>query len=101
MTTPIKLLAAALLLAVATATAKADDEPKPPDRREISVPIRDLETVLASHPRAVLLSREQYETLLRDAKKILAPAPEPPQRAVLAAARYTAELNGDVADVQA
>jgi hypothetical protein len=102
MKTPFKLLAAALLLAAATPHAKADETPKPPpDRREIFVPIRDLETVLASHPRAVLLSREQYETLLRDAKKILAPAPEPPQRAVLAAAHYIAELNGDVADVQA
>ncbi|MEI8340257.1 MAG: hypothetical protein WCH43_01820, partial [Verrucomicrobiota bacterium] len=88
-------------LALAAVSASAADGPQPPDRREILVPTRDLETVLAGHPRAVLLSREQYETLLRDAKKTLTPAPEPPQRAVLASARYTATPTGDVIDGQA
>ena len=80
---------------------RAADTPKPPDRREIYIPANDLAAVLAEHPRAVMLTREQYETLLRDAKKTLAPAPKPPMRAVLSDARYNARLSDDLADVQA
>ena len=81
--------------------AAADDAPKVPDRSEIMVPSSQLNVVLAKYPRAVLLSRDQYETLLRDATKTLAPGVEPPLRAVLASARYNGELNGEVLDVQA
>lgn len=84
-----------------SAAAPSGDSSPVPARRELWVPTQDLKTVLAKNPRAVLLTREQYETLLRDAKKNLPAAPEPPRRAVLASARYTAEISGDVADVQA
>ena len=40
-----------------------------PTRQELWVPTKDLDTVLKSHPNAVLLSPEQYETLIRDAGK--------------------------------
>lgn len=92
---------AVMAVAFTAFCARADDAPNPPARREIYVPTQDLKTVLAANPRAVLLTRDQYEALLRDAKKTLTPAPEPPERAVLVSARYTSVLNGDVADVQA
>jgi len=40
-----------------------------PTRQELWVPTKDLDTVLKAHPNAVLLSPEQYETLIRDAGK--------------------------------
>jgi tetratricopeptide (TPR) repeat protein len=40
-----------------------------PTRQELWVPTNQLDTVLKSHPNAVLLSPEQYETLIRDAGK--------------------------------
>lgn len=73
-----------------------------PDRRELWVPSSELKAVLAAHPRAVLLSREQYEALLRDAGKTTDNSRlEPPLRATLASARYTGTLTNDVMDVRA
>ncbi|MDB6005901.1 MAG: hypothetical protein JWR15_2888, partial [Prosthecobacter sp.] len=40
-----------------------------PTRQELWVPTNALDTVLKSHPNAVLLSPEQYNTLIRDAGK--------------------------------
>ncbi|WP_395738215.1 autotransporter-associated beta strand repeat-containing protein [Prosthecobacter sp.] len=40
-----------------------------PPRQELWVPTNQLDTVLRSHPNAVLLSPEQYSTLVRDAGK--------------------------------
>ena len=97
----LKSFSLALALVVASISASAAEQAQLPDRREIYVPTRDLKTVLAAYPRAVLLSREQYETLLRDAKTKLIPTPEPPQRAVFSSARYTGELAGNVLDVHA
>ncbi len=83
-------------------TASAVDVPLPkPERREILVPAKDLPAVLEKNPRAVALTREQYETLLRDAQKHLKASPESPRRAVLTSARYEAELHGKVVEVRA
>ena len=38
-----------------------------PDQREVWVPANKLKEILAKHPNAVVLSREQYEALVRDA----------------------------------
>jgi len=97
---------ALLALLALFCTARADDDaekksPPAPERREILVPVNDLPAVLEKNPRAVALTREQYEALLRDAQKQLKPAPEPPQRAVLTSARYDAELRGNVVEVRA
>ncbi len=91
---------ALLALLAIFCTARADDAPAP-ERREILVPTKDLPAILARNPRAVALTREQYEALLRDALKNLTPAPEPPRRAVLTSARYLAELHGSVVEVRA
>ena len=40
-----------------------------PTRQELWVPTKNLDTVLEEHPNAVMLSPEQYETLIRDAGK--------------------------------
>ncbi len=40
-----------------------------PTRQELWVPTKNLDTVLRDHPNAVMLSPEQYETLIRDAGK--------------------------------
>lgn len=40
-----------------------------PTRQELWVPTQELDTVLKAHPNAVMLSPEQYETLIRDAGK--------------------------------
>src|SRR5262245_43260387 len=87
-----------LLLLVATFSSEAADKPKPeskpevPNEREIWVPSNQLAKVLAQHPNAVVLSREQYEALLRDAKIDRKTKPAAPRRAALTAARYEARL---------
>ena len=79
----------------------ADDAPKPPESPEIWVPSTELKVILSKNPSAVLLTRDQYQGLMRDAGKTVVPGKEPPQRAVLTSAKYTGELNGDVIDVHA
>jgi tetratricopeptide (TPR) repeat protein len=65
------------------------------------VPADQLKGILEKYPNAVVLSREQYETLLRDAtvdpkKQLLAP-----RRAALTAAKYQARIVGKIAQVTA
>lgn len=54
--------------------AKSGTPPKPaprePDRRELWVPSESLEEVLRDRPGAVLLTPEEYETLVRDAGRV-------------------------------
>jgi len=47
----------------------AADAPTNPTRTELWVPTKQLDLILQKHPKAVLLNREQYETLIRDAAK--------------------------------
>ncbi len=75
------------------------DEPTPPDRREIWVPTDQLSTVLGINPNAVLLSREQYETLLREAQTEKPEVPPAPREAVLASANYAGKIDEDVLSV--
>ena len=89
------LLAAFLLTSLScfAASDAPDAEPHaPPDQRELWVPTQQLKQILAKHPKAVVLSREQYERLLRDATLDRKTAPEAPRRAVLASASYQAHL---------
>jgi len=58
--------------------------------REIYVPFEDLNVLLEGQPRRVLLSRDEYEELLRKAKK--APETKAPLSAVLVSADYTADI---------
>ena len=72
-----------------------------PDQREVWVPANRLKDILAKHPNAVVLSREQYETLVRDAALDKKPAPAAPRRAALTEAKYQARLAGKVVQVTA
>ncbi len=47
----------------------AADAPANPTRTELWVPTKQLDLILQKHPKAVLLNRQQYETLIRDAAK--------------------------------
>src|SRR5271170_2095185 len=95
------LLWAGVMVFAAALAAADDDAPKPSQESpEVWVPSSELNVLLSKNPRAVLLSREQYETLMREAGKIPGPIKEPPLRAMLSAAHYNGELNGDVLDVQ-
>jgi len=67
----------------------AADEPAPLVR-EIFVPYKDLDALLESQPRRVLLPREQYEDLLKKAKK--APDTHAPQAAAILGAEYVCTI---------
>ena len=56
------------------------------------MPFKDLNILLEDQPRRVLLSREQYAELVKKAK--LTPARQAPQAAVLTAADYAGESDG-------
>ena len=60
--------------------------------REIFVPFKDLNILLENQPRRVLLSRQQYDELLKKAK--ITPARHVPQAAVLTAADYGGTSDG-------
>ena len=100
----MRKLALLLLLPLALAVAAAEPPPPPgsvipvpPDRlpatetvRELYVPFDELNVLLESGPRRVLLSREEYEDLAKRAKKTA--ADRAPQQALLAAADYQITL---------
>jgi hypothetical protein len=95
---------ALLLLLLASlfvpASARADDAaPKPPDRRELWVPVDRLGHVLDKN--AVLLTRDQYETLLRDAEREKSPKSEASVAAVISSAAYRAVPEGKTAVIRA
>ena len=82
------LLVAILCALMSTLFADEPAAPRAPDRREMWVPMDKLGHVL--DPKAVLLTREQYETLLRDAEREKGPKPEAPASAVISSATYHA-----------
>ncbi len=99
-----RCLAAGLLLLYGTAPVMKGENapaPRPPDRREIWVPTDQLNSVLVRNPKAILLSREQYETLLRDAKRTTPEKPAPPRDAILSSASYIGHVDGKVLRVHA
>ncbi len=96
--------AAATKDAAATGDAagtKGVTAPAPPDRRELWVPADQLAQLLTKYPRAVLLSRAEYEALLRDAGPLAPHAAAPPREAALVSALYSSHLEGAVLSVQA
>ena len=89
------LSALAICLAAGAALAQQANpsEANPPEKvREIFVPFKDLNILLENQPRRVLLSRQQYNELLKKAK--LTPSRLVPQAAVLTAADYSGESDG-------
>ena len=57
--------------------------------------------MLAKYPNAVMLSREQYESLVREAGQVRNSPPAAPRRAALTSANYQARVAGKVAQVTA
>ncbi len=80
--------AAVLCACAATASAGEPAAPKPPDRRELWVPMDQLGAVLGKN--AVLLTRDQYDALLRDGWREQGPKNEAPAGAVISSAVYRA-----------
>jgi len=90
----------AVLLLFALAASFSWGAP-PPDQREVWVPTDQLERVLKKYPKAVMVTREQYDTLLRDTERTPEKKPQPPRDAVLSAATYHARVDGHVLRVEA
>ncbi len=81
------------MAAVVLAARAGEVAPRQPDRRELWVPTAQLAKVLGTQ-KAVLLSREQYEALLRDAGAAKPARPLAPRTAVLSAANYRGAVEG-------
>ena len=97
----VKACHLAALSALAICLAAGRRWPSKPTRRrptrrrrsaEIFVPFKDLNILLENQPRRVLLSRQQYNELLKKAK--ITPSRQVPQAAVLTAADYIGESDG-------
>ena len=95
-----------LVLTALAGPALAEAPPAPPAPpgpgpektvREIFVPFEDLNALLEGDPNRVLLSREQYETLLAKAKKEA--ESRPPQAALLVSADYDAKAGDERAEI--
>ena len=94
---PACLLAAAVISAVVGfASSLCAEEPKPLVR-ELFVPFGDLSVLLENQPQRVFLSRQQYEEMLKAAKKS-AQTPAP-QAALIAAADYAAAIEEERAQI--
>ncbi|MBL9132060.1 MAG: hypothetical protein JNG86_12730, partial [Verrucomicrobiaceae bacterium] len=67
----MSLLALCSLLSALSALSAlcAAAEPAAPTRTELWIPTDQLDVILKKHPKAVLLTKEQYDTLIRDAGK--------------------------------
>lgn len=90
------VLACSVILA---APLQAEDDPRAPEttRRELWVPAKDLKEVLKNHPNAVVLDREQYMALIRDAGRV-GPLKEQvsPIGAVIEEVKVTARVPADM-----
>jgi len=80
---------------VASAAAQQPPEKEPEKVREILVPFSDLRVILENQPRRVLLSRAEYDALVKKAKK--SPESHAPLPAVLASAEYKITTDGQQA----
>ena len=94
-------LIASFLPAHAAEPAKPPAPSRLPDRRELWVPADQLKDILAKHPNAVVLSREQYSTLLRDAGLEREAGKPAPRTVTFAAAKYAGRIEGKVLSITA
>jgi len=91
-------LAMPFAVVLSAVCSRAEDAaPKPPDRRELWVPMDKLGRVLDK--KAVLLSREQYEALLRDAGVEKQDKIEAPVGVVISMATFRAVPEGRAAAI--
>ncbi len=85
------VFAALLLIGGGSFAGEAPDESGQPEVREIFVPFEDLNVLLEDQPRRVMLSRSEYEELLKQAER--APESRAPHSAVLVSADYTVSVS--------
>ena len=92
--TPTAFFLAALTVSAALSLQAADREP---ERKELWVPAKNLDKILKDHPNAVLLDREQYEALIRDAGKMKPDETnQPPVKSVIESAKIHLDVtSGD------
>ena len=95
---PIYQLLGALVLLAAMIVARTASEAVASERiestvREIFVPFDDLHVLLESQPERVFLSRREYESLLKRAKRPVSESA--PHKALLIASDYTAQVQDD------
>jgi hypothetical protein len=95
---PIAALAA-IAVAIVVGTLRAADAPPAKDEttREIFVPFSELNVLLENQPRRVMLSREEYDDLVKKARKT--PVTGAPHPALLLSADYTASAGAQRASV--
>jgi hypothetical protein len=87
-----------LLILIFLPTLHAAEPPKVERApRELFVPFGDLHVLLEQQPKRILLSREDYEELLKKAKKTT--AEHAPQQALIVSADYNATLNAQRAEI--
>jgi hypothetical protein len=74
-------------------------DPAKADRptREIFVPFGDLNVLLEQQPKRVLLSRHEYDELLKKAKE--SPTEHAPEKAIIVSADYDAKITGQRAEI--
>jgi hypothetical protein len=89
------LLIAALLLAIVPPVA--GDPAAEPVSRELYVPLDELPTLLAGPTRRVLLSRKEYDALVKKARPVK--VEKPPQDVVLLSADYTLTIEDERARI--
>ena len=84
---------ASLMIALGSPGPSLAQGTNPPEKvREIFVPFKDLNVLLENQPRRVLLSRQEYDDLVKRAR--IAPARHVPQSAVLMSADYEGRSDG-------
>jgi hypothetical protein len=87
-----------LIILLVIPTLQAAESPKPEVApREIFVPFNDLNVLLEQQPKRVLLSREEYNDLLKKAKKT--PDEHAPQKGLIVSADYNAKLTPQRAEI--
>jgi len=89
--------AAAILLGAGLSGAPGRADEAEPTVREIYVPFDDLDVLLEDQPQRVLLSREQYESLVEKARVV--PEGRAPVAAVLLSADYVARVEPERAQL--
>ena len=90
-----------LALCVAGSTCLAGGDASPPSKntsREIYVPFSDLHVLLENQPKRVLLGREEYDELVKKAKK--SPETHAPQSALIVSADYAVTAAGQRAEIR-
>lgn len=93
---------ALLLIAPLLSRAEEAKPVSPAPQREIWIPQNDLPSILEKNPKAVVLTAEEYKKLIKESTKpVEKPKVEPPARALIRSANYSAHLSGNAVIAEA